>query len=182
MSSPSFLIVLGCVIVASSVFGQNVDECIKTCMDAEKEKQIQDEIAYWAKQHAMTWKRLTQDQKECLGGDETTGYCIPHYKPCKCTDESLIDQIVEMIPWINHCERQLSSAKFICVPGYEKCLKQDDPHMCLPSFEKKSDECEDSVWNKLYEKLMDGMKNRWTEPAVFPCMDFEEPHAPKVSK
>ena len=110
-----------------------------------------------------------------MGGDETTGYCIPQYKPCSCKDGSVYDEIVEIAPWIGPCEEQRPAAEFICVPGYEKCLFQDGPDMCLPSFEKKSDECEDNIWNELYEKLVDGMHNRWNEPTVFPCMDFVEP-------
>ena len=123
--------------------------------------------------------RLTQEEKDCLGGDETTGYCIPQYKPCSCKDGSLYDVIVEITHGIGHCEEELSVAEFICVPGYEKCLKKESPYslICLPSFEKKSDECEDNIWNKLYEKLLFQWKNSngWNEPSVVPCMDFEEP-------
>ena len=44
----------------------------------------------------------------------------------------------------------------ICVPNYEKCLKQDDSigtGWCLPNLEQKSEDCEDETWDKLQEKF-----------------------------
>ena len=124
---------------------------------------------------------LTQGQKECLEGDETTGYCLPPFKPCSCEDESIYEELVMKIyysSWssdLDECQKELSASKFICVTGYENCLNKDGPAWCLPSFVKKSDDCEDDIWNTLDEKL--GNSDEFTDAPLlpyYPCYDSDE--------
>ena len=123
---------------------------------------------------------LTKGQKECLVGDETAGYCVSLFKPCGCKNQSIYDHLLisgfsGRISGLGACQEEPSVTKFICVPGYEKCLNNNGPEWCLPSFVKKRDECEDDIWNKLQEKFGSLDKFTYAPAPVMPCFDSEDP-------
>jgi len=183
LSSPSFLIVLGCAIIVSFAYGRNVDNA-EIPLDDEVVR-IQEKSGDKALQQPMDrmdpifQNDLTQGQKECLDVDEITGYCIPPFMPCGCKDQFIYNKLAyyaDFDHWdgIQKCQ-ELPETKYICVPGYEKCLNEDpdnswivSPALCLPKFVNTPDECEEDIWTKLKEKF----GGVYTDGPISPCLDY----------